>query len=111
MRRRYQRKISILLIIALVAMNLIGIRVPISVSATETGMTLLTDEDVLGLTKADKKNRTSVHDPSIVTNTDGTYYIFGSHMGVSKTNDLMNWDTVTNESLIVVFLEIQMEKL
>ena len=99
MRRRYQRRISILLIIALIAMNLIGVRLPISISAKETGMTLLTDEDVLALTKADNKNRTSVHDPSIVTNTDGTYYIFGSHMGVSKTNDLMNWETVTNESL------------
>lgn len=99
MRRRYQRRISILLIIALIAMNLIGVRLPISISAKETGMTLLTDEDVLELTKADKKNRTSVHDPSIVTNTDGTYYIFGSHMGVSKTNDLMNWEAVTNESL------------
>lgn len=37
---------------------------------------------------------TSVHDPSIVTTstTSGTtYYVYGSHLGVSKSTDLMNW--------------------
>ncbi len=34
---------------------------------------------------------TSVHDPSIVYDNAGTYYIFGSHLGVSKTTDLINW--------------------
>ena len=32
----------------------------------------------------------SVHDPSIVDGGDGYYYIFGSHLAVAKTNDLMN---------------------
>lgn len=35
----------------------------------------------------------SVHDPSIVE-VDGTYYIFGSHLAVAKTTDLMNWTLV-----------------
>jgi arabinan endo-1,5-alpha-L-arabinosidase len=35
----------------------------------------------------------SVHDPSIV-DVDGTYYIFGSHLAVAKTTDLMNWTMV-----------------
>ncbi len=35
----------------------------------------------------------SVHDPSIVE-VDGTYYIFGSHLAVAKTMDLMNWTWV-----------------
>ncbi len=35
----------------------------------------------------------SVHDPSIV-DVDGTYYIFGSHLAVAKTTDLMNWTLV-----------------
>lgn len=34
---------------------------------------------------------TSVHDPSVVYDNAGTYYIFGSHLGVSKTTDLINW--------------------
>lgn len=35
----------------------------------------------------------SVHDPSIVEE-NGTYYIFGSHLAVAKTTDLMNWTMV-----------------
>lgn len=34
----------------------------------------------------------SVHDPSIVRDTDGTYYVFGSHMAYAKSTDLMNWE-------------------
>ena len=33
----------------------------------------------------------SVHDPAVVLGEDGAWYIFGSHMGVAKTGDLMNW--------------------
>lgn len=36
----------------------------------------------------------SVHDPSIVKGEDGVYYIFGSHLAVAKTEDLMNWTYV-----------------
>ncbi len=36
----------------------------------------------------------SVHDPAIVKGDDGYYYIFGSHLAVAKTNDLMNWTYV-----------------
>ena len=35
----------------------------------------------------------SVHDPSILK-VDDTYYIFGSHLAVAKSNDLMNWEMV-----------------
>ena len=38
-----------------------------------------------------------MHDPSIVKDGD-TYYIFGSHMAVSKTDDLQNWTGVASES-------------
>ena len=54
-----------------------------------------------GVTNAVTKSRNSVHDPSVITTqTDGvdTYYVFGSHMGVSKTTDLLNWTSVTGES-------------
>ena len=38
---------------------------------------------------------TSVHDPSIIQ-VDDTYYIFGSHLAVAKTTDLMNWTAIAN---------------
>ena len=34
----------------------------------------------------------SVHDPAIIQGDDGDYYIFGSHLAVAKTSDLMNWE-------------------
>lgn len=42
--------------------------------------------------------RTSVHDPSVVVDTltdpaKETFYVFGSHMGVSRTTDLRNWQS------------------
>ncbi|MGM9593565.1 MAG: glycoside hydrolase family 43 protein [Candidatus Onthomonas sp.] len=47
----------------------------------------------------------SVHDPSIVKGEDGSYYIFGSHLAVAKTDDLMNWayvnQGVKNENSVI----------
>ncbi len=42
------------------------------------------------------RKRVSVHDPSIIKDTDGTYYIFGSHMAWAKSTDLENWTMFTN---------------
>ena len=36
----------------------------------------------------------SVHDPSIIEGEDGSYYIFGSHLAVAKTEELINWTYV-----------------
>lgn len=44
--------------------------------------------------------RQSVHDPSIVPDGNGTYYVFGSHMDVAKTTDLMKWQRVTSQIAI-----------
>lgn len=41
------------------------------------------------------KDRTSVHDPSIVKDGD-TYYVFGSHIEAAKSTDLQNWTKFTN---------------
>ncbi len=38
----------------------------------------------------------SVHDPAIVKGEDGDWYIFGSHLAVDKTGDLMNWEYVND---------------
>ncbi|MCH1931185.1 family 43 glycosylhydrolase [Shewanella sp. A25] len=40
-----------------------------------------------------------VHDPSIVKDADGTYYVFGSHLAVAKSTDLMNWVQVENDGV------------
>lgn len=37
----------------------------------------------------------AVHDPSVI-DVKGTYYIFGSHLGVAKSDDLMNWKSVAS---------------
>lgn len=42
------------------------------------------------------RRRVSVHDPSIIKDTDGTYYIFGSHMAWAKSTDLENWTMFSN---------------
>ncbi len=65
---------------------------------TGTPSTQLTDEDIDRL-YADVSNQwTSVHDPSVVADGTGNYYIFGSHMGVSVTSDLQNWSVVHTET-------------
>lgn len=38
--------------------------------------------------------RVSVHDPSIVQDKDGTFYVFGSHACAGKSTDLLNWENV-----------------
>jgi len=35
----------------------------------------------------------SVHDPSVIKS-DGTYYVFGSHLAAAKSENLMNWTLV-----------------
>ena len=38
--------------------------------------------------------RVSVHDPSIVQDKDGIFYVFGSHACAGKSADLLNWENV-----------------
>ncbi len=38
--------------------------------------------------------RVGVHDPSVVQDEDGTYYVFGSHLTVAKSDDLISWSNV-----------------
>lgn len=51
--------------------------------------------DALNGTKT--QNDVSIHDPSIVYNeSDKYYYIVGSHMGLGKSKDLVNWTSIDN---------------
>lgn len=36
----------------------------------------------------------TVHDPSVIRLDDGRFYVFGSHLAVAKSSDLMNWQLV-----------------
>lgn len=67
-----------------------------NVKAAAAGQVALSESDINGLYTEAEYERQSVHDPSIVVSQDG-YRVFGSHMGVAKTTDLMNWTAVTSE--------------
>jgi len=41
-------------------------------------------------------NDMPVHDPSVVRADDGSFYVFGSHLSVAKTTDLMQWERVAD---------------
>lgn len=38
----------------------------------------------------------SVHDPSLFKAKDGTYYAYGTHITTAKSDDLINWKTVSS---------------
>ncbi len=39
----------------------------------------------------------AVHDPSVFKDDDGTYYAFGSHFAVAKSDDLITWSQVQGD--------------
>ncbi len=48
--------------------------------------------DIMGSGSCDVGNgRISIHDPSIIQDKDGMYYIFGTHGCAAKSSDLINW--------------------
>ena len=69
----------------------------ISASAEE-GSIAISQEEIDSFTSNSSFRRTSVHDPSIVYDGEGTYYVFGSHLGVSKSNDLENWTSIYTDN-------------
>ena len=38
--------------------------------------------------------KVSIHDPSIIQDKDGTYYIFGTHGCAAKSSDLISWTSL-----------------
>ena len=54
----------------------------------------------------------SVHDPSVIR-VDGAWYVFGSHLAVARTDDLMHWElvadgvTASNPLFVNVTTELQ----
>ena len=85
MRKNLKQLTSCLLAAALAAVPLASplVQAPLSVQAADATLTV-------------SPSRVSVHDPSIMEATDGTYYVFGSHIDAAKSKDLVNWTTFTN---------------
>ena len=61
-----------------------------------TGGVFSTEEKLPSLSADAAKSRVSVHDPSIMKDTDGTYYVFGSHIEAARSKDLQNWTRFSN---------------
>ncbi len=55
------------------------------------------EKEKFGLSEHVGAKRTTCHDPSIFKDFDGTYYIYGTHMTMSSTTDLVNWKNMDNE--------------
>ena len=76
------------------------------VANAKEGSIALSQEEINSLTSNSSFQRTSVHDPSVVYDGQGTYYVFGSHLGVSKSNDLSNWTSIyTDNPTSGIFVE------
>ena len=69
-----------------------------TVVSAEEGSIALSQDEIDSLTSNSSFQRTSVHDPSIVYDGQGTYYVFGSHLGVSRSNDLENWTSIYTDN-------------
>ena len=61
--------------------------------------TVLTDADVNALYRTATKAYASVHDPSVVSDGQGSYYIFGSHNAIARTSDFRSWTGVAAHAL------------
>ena len=85
MRKKFKQMISCLLTAALAV-------TPVISSAADSSTASAASVETF--TAAPK--RVSVHDPSIMEATDGTYYIFGTHITAAKSTDLVNWNYFTN---------------
>lgn len=85
--------------------NVISLMMLLLIVSKVTSINLSQDTIYLTLTEVNKlytntsKNYPGVHDPSVVYNNNGTYYIFGSHNAIARTTDLKNWSGVGNSSL------------
>ena len=66
-------------------------------SVGASAQTALKKADLEALNAAKSQQEVSIHDPSIVYNeSDKYYYIVGSHMGLAKSKDLVDWQSLPN---------------
>lgn len=85
-------------IVILILMVLMNVSKALSINLS-TDTVYLTQNEVNILYTNTSKSYPGVHDPSVVSNNNGAYYIFGSHNAIAKTIDLKNWYGVGNGNL------------
>lgn len=70
---------------------------PVSALADNTGSTAFNSPSstILNKSQLPAFKNVSVHDPSVIK-VDDTYYVFGSHLQVAKSKDLISWDSVAS---------------
>ncbi len=96
-----------LLTAAGLAMSLCAMPLAVSASETEAAADNTAAEtetavaDISDETQAEASvkvpERVVVHDPSVFEDTDGTFYIFGSHTATASTQDLIDWKQLNIE--------------
>lgn len=58
----------------------------------------ITNEKALFEGKTGEIKRAVSHDPSVIKDADtGKYYVFGTHLSVAKSDDLVNWEQVSRD--------------
>ena len=71
-------------------------------SMVYAGGTRLRDANINKLLATQEIGAISVHDPSIVYNpSNSTYYIVGSHRGLGKSTDLINWQELPSGKWVI----------
>lgn len=79
---------------------LLALAAPLLALAGESGDSLrLTDAEARALYGTVNRRYAGVHDPSIVADGEGQWYIFGSHNAISRSADLQNWTSVGANNL------------
>lgn len=70
---------------------------PVSALADNTTSTAFNSQSstILNENQLPAFKNVSVHDPSVIK-VDDTYYVFGSHLQVAKSKDLISWDSVAS---------------
>nr|WP_154893356.1 LamG-like jellyroll fold domain-containing protein [Paenibacillus xylanexedens] len=70
---------------------------PVSALADNTATTAINSQSstISNKTQVPEFKNVSVHDPSVIK-VDDTYYVFGSHLQVAKSKDLISWDSVAS---------------
>lgn len=73
---------------------------------TVCAQTKLTSSQLQNMQKPKTYSNVAVHDPSVVYNPSDTYYyIVGSHIGVAKSRDMVNWSGVNTGNEHSAFLD------
>ena len=60
---------------------------------------MLTSSLISSMSISAAYQRVSVHDPSVIKLSDGSYFIAGSHLSAASSKDLKNWTVAANSNL------------